>query len=136
MVPKNDLASKEKIETLYQLTNDLEQEFTSDCEGKRNKRFVATYERSPRLRESAINEHGLDCMACGFNFGQFYGSYAEGFIHVHHVVPVSELGNDGSKVDPKSDMIVLCPNCHAVVHRMRKKTLSLDELKEMIRNNR
>jgi len=39
----------------------------------------------------------------------------DGYIEVRHVVPVSQLGDD-YVVDPKDDLIPLCPNCHAVAH--------------------
>ena len=52
---------------------------------------MTTYERNPKYRKQAIAIHGDSCFACGFNFGDFYGEYAEGYIHVHHTVPVSEF---------------------------------------------
>ena len=38
---------------------------------------------------SAIEIHGDSCKACGFNFGEVYGDHGSGFIHVHHVMPIS-----------------------------------------------
>jgi putative restriction endonuclease len=37
---------------------------------------------------------------CGFNFEKAYGDYAKGFIHIHHIVPVSEFG-DSKTVNPQ-----------------------------------
>ena len=31
---------------------------------------------------------------CGFNFEKAYGDYAKGFIHIHHIVPVSEFDDE------------------------------------------
>lgn len=84
-------------------------------------------ERDPKLREDALAIHGLDCMACGFNFGRAYGALGEGFIEVHHVVPIAEAGK--TITDPATDLVVLCSNCHRMVHRKRSVCLSLDELK-------
>ena len=84
-------------------------------------------ERDPRLREDAIAIHGLDCMARGFNFSRTYGAIGEGFIEVHHVVPIAEAGK--SVTDPSTDLIVLCANCHRMMHRRRGVCLSLDELR-------
>jgi putative restriction endonuclease len=70
-------------------------------------------------------------MACGLNFGKFYGVHGEGFIHVHHIKPLSESGE--TKVDPKTDLIPLCPNCHAMVHKKKTHTLSLEELKQLLK---
>ena len=84
-------------------------------------------ERDPILRADAIALHGLDCMACGFNFEQFYGKIGRDFIEVHHVVPLAEARR--RKTNPKTDLIVLCANCHRIVHRRKGICLSLDELK-------
>ena len=100
----------------------------SSVEGEKKRRFVTTYERDPRLRRLAIRIHGLKCAACGFDFGLTYGSHGEGFIHVHHLEPVAGLGGK-KEINPKSDMTVLCANCHSMVHRFKDKTLSLEQLK-------
>lgn len=88
-------------------------------------------ERDPRLRAAALSLYGFDCMACGFNFGQLYGDIGEGFIEVHHVVPLSESGR--TETNPETDLIVLCSNCHRIIHRRQGICLSLDELKRHIR---
>jgi len=91
-------------------------------------------ERDPKLREDAVALHGLDCMACGFNFERMYGAIGEGFIEVHHVVPLAEAGK--SVTDPVTDLNVLCANCHRMVHRQRGVCLSLDELKAHLKRRR
>lgn len=88
-------------------------------------------ERDPRLKEDALAIHGLDCMACGFNFERAYGPLGRGFIEVHHVVPLAEAGR--STTDPARDLIVLCANCHRMVHRRQGVCLSLEELREHVR---
>jgi predicted HNH restriction endonuclease len=35
--------------------------------------------------------------------------------HLHHVIPVAKGG--GNEAD---NLVVLCPNCHAMAHRIRK----------------
>ncbi len=102
-------------------------------EGTEKKRFSSYYERNPFYRNKAIEIHGLTCMACGFNFERVYGKHGKGFIHVHHNKPISESGP--TRINPRTDMSVLCPNCHAMIHRSKKHTLSLEELKNMIHNN-
>lgn len=105
--------------------------FESQQEGTKKLKYVTYYERQHKLRVQAVAIHGCTCAACGFNFFDFYGEYAKNFIHIHHTVPVSELGGE-MLVNPKSDLVPLCANCHAVVHRKKDKTLSLSELKELI----
>jgi len=106
--------------------------FESANEGSKSSYFGTRYERRKDLRMKAIAIHGLDCKGCGFDFEQAYGEHAKGFIHVHHVVPISEFGGEKA-VNPETDLVTLCANCHAVVHRKRDMTLSMAELKGMVR---
>lgn len=106
--------------------------FESANEGSKTSYFGTRYERRKDLRAKAIAIHGLDCKACGFNFEQAYGAHAKGFIHVHHVVPISDFGEEKA-VNPETDLVTLCANCHGMVHRQRDMTLSVDELKGMLR---
>jgi 5-methylcytosine-specific restriction protein A len=78
---------------------------------------VNRYERSPINRAACIAAHGSTCKVCGFDFGAVYGPLAHGYIEVHHRVPVSKMGG-GYRVDPANDLIPLCANCHAAVHRV------------------
>ncbi len=108
------------------------QEFQSRVEGSASSYYGVRYERDSKLRLQAIAIHGLACLGCGFDFESAYGEYAKGFIHVHHTVPISEFGA-AKPVNPESDLATLCANCHAVIHRKRDSTLSLDELRSLIR---
>jgi predicted HNH restriction endonuclease len=110
---------------------DNTQAFESAEEGAPTKRYSTVYERNPRLRRLAILIHGLECQTCGFDFARTYGDYGAGFIHVHHLQP---LGAEGAArhVNPKTDLAVLCANCHAIIHRHSNRTLTLAELREMM----
>ena len=77
---------------------------------------VNRYERDRRNRASAIAIHGTRCQGCGMDFGERYGKVAKGFIEVHHIIPVSKMPA-GYVVNPETDLIPLCSNCHSVVHR-------------------
>ncbi|AWY40818.1 restriction endonuclease [Pseudomonas putida] len=114
--------------------NDHEQEFettVTGVEGKKITYFGVRYERSPKLRRQAIAIHGVVCNACGFDFEKAYGEHAKGFIHVHHVRPISEFQEDQA-VDPATDLITLCANCHAAVHKKPDNLLTVEELKGML----
>jgi predicted HNH restriction endonuclease len=100
-------------------------------EGKRTERLVAHYERNPQLRAAAIQLHGTTCKACGFNFLSAYGHHGANYIEVHHLVPVATLG-EPSVVNPRTDMTVLCSNCHRMVHRKRDRPLSPIELRDLV----
>ena len=77
---------------------------------------VNRYERNRRARQRAIEIHGLDCKGCGFNFQTTYGKLGKDYIEVHHVVPISQI-KVGYEVNPETDLVPLCANCHAMVHR-------------------
>jgi len=100
-------------------------------EGGKRERLVNFYERDPRLRTQAILHHGKKCIVCKFDFEKVYGERGCGYIEVHHLRPVSNLRGK-EKVDPKTDMTVLCSNCHRMIHRFRDKVLSPEELKRLI----
>ena len=104
-------------------------------EGLRTERLVAHFERNPRLRAAAVAIHGTTCKACGFNFKATYGQHGHEYIEVHHLVPVSSL-TQPSAVNPRSDMTVLCSNCHRMVHRSRESPLSLQQLIGLVQAQR
>lgn len=91
---------------------------------------VNRYERSPANRAACIAAHGARCGICGFDFGVVYGPLAHGYIEVHHRIPVSRMG-EGYRVDPVHDLIPLCANCHAAVHRV-DPPMEPEALREML----
>lgn len=99
-------------------------------EGATSKVLVNKYERDPRNRSAAIAIHGYLCLACGFDFQANYGDLGSEFIIVHHVVPVSQIGSN-YVIDPSNDLITLCANCHAMIHR-QDPPLTLDDLKKIL----
>lgn len=105
------------LKYIEQTVNNVEEKIIEEkfLEGKE---FILTqggYSRSKKAREACINYHGVDCYFCGFNFEQVYGSIGRGFIHVHHLTPLSNIKNEYI-VNPLTDMIPVCPNCHAMLH--------------------
>jgi len=96
---------------------------------------VDIYERSSIARGKCIEYHGLNCLICGINFGEKYGTLGEGFIHVHHLRPLHTIGED-YVVDYKKDLIPVCPNCHAMIHRIPDvEKMSINEIKEFMRQS-
>jgi len=100
-------------------------------EGGKKERLSQYFERDPKLRTAAIALHGTTCMVCGFDFEATYGSHGAGYAEVHHLRPVSSL-QAKTKVNPQTDMVVLCANCHRMIHRNRDKMLRPDELKSLL----
>ena len=92
---------------------------------------VNRYEQDPDARRSCIALHGSSCAACGFSFEQRYGEIGLDFIPVHHLVPVSQLGSD-YELDPLTDLIPLCANCHAMAHLGVGTPRTVAELRRII----
>jgi 5-methylcytosine-specific restriction enzyme A len=90
------------------------------------------YERDPHARRLCLAHYGTSCAACGFSFEAAYGQGGEGFIHIHQLVPLSQLG-PGYELDPIRDLIPLCPNCHYMAHR-RQVPYTPSELRRMMKN--
>jgi 5-methylcytosine-specific restriction protein A len=89
--------------------------------------LVNAYERNPVARRLCVAAHGTSCAICGLSFGETYGKVAEGYIHVHHLRPLSEIGSE-YEVDPVEDLRPVCPNCHAVLHR-RVPAYSIEDVR-------
>ncbi len=108
----------------------IEAEISGYPEGALTTVRTNRYERDRRNRAAAIAIQGTTCKGCGLEMGVRYGSIAEGLIDIHHITPVSQLGA-GYIIDPVLDLVPLCPNCHAVVHR-RVPPLTVAELRQLI----
>lgn len=93
---------------------------------------VNRYERSPVNRELCLAANGYTCKICGFNFESTYGELGHHYIHVHHIVPVSKM-NSAYMIDPTTDLIPVCPNCHSMLHRT-DPPVTPEELKSIINN--
>jgi 5-methylcytosine-specific restriction protein A len=104
-IPINDYLSKDVCES--------GKEF---YEGAKKTITVNAYERNLDARKACIDALGCSCLICGFNFESTYGERGKGFIHVHHLIPLSDIQCD-YKINPITDLIPVCPNCHAMLHR-------------------
>lgn len=92
-------------------------------------------ERDPAARRAAEAHWrqlrgGLICEGCGIDFGRAYGPRGAGFMHFHHLTPLAAA--DGPRaVDGARDLVPLCPNCHAMVHR-GEDLLTIDALRDLL----
>ena len=93
---------------------------------------VNSYERNPLGRKICIDRFGSTCAVCNFDFRKFYGSIGEGYIHVHHLKQLSDVGEEYT-LNPLTDLRPVCPNCHAMLHR-RRPPYTIEELSGRIKN--
>lgn len=103
-------------------------------EGKKSQVLSNRYERNPANRELCLQRYGYKCQTCGFDFEYMYGEIGYQFIHVHHIEKVSSHGGEYI-LDPVKDLIPVCPNCHAMLHRA-DPPLYPDDLREIISTQR
>ncbi len=99
-------------------------------EGAKRTVTVNAYERNPKAREACVAHHGFLCSACDFNFEAVYGALGQEFIHVHHLKPIGKIRKE-YEVDPKTDLIPVCPNCHAMIHRL-EPALTIQQLRDLL----
>ncbi len=92
--------------------------------------LVNRYERDERARKACKKHHGTSCVICGFDFEAVYGDFMKGFIHVHHLKPLSAIKAD-YVVNPIDDLRPVCPNCHAAIHQ-GGETRSVADIKQLL----
>ncbi|HEV2149717.1 MAG TPA: HNH endonuclease [Longimicrobiaceae bacterium] len=92
---------------------------------------VNRYERDEKARQTCIDHYGARCGVCKLDFKQRYGEVGDGFIHVHHLVPLAAVGG-AYEVDPILDLRPVCPNCHAMLHRRTPEPYTIEELRAML----
>ncbi|MFF7193047.1 HNH endonuclease [Streptomyces sp. NPDC008079] len=88
-------------------------------EGRLLARLHHARERDPKLRARKIKSvlaagGSLRCEVCDFSFAETYGSLGDGYIEVHHTLPLHVSGETTTSLD---DLALLCSNCHRMCHR-------------------
>ncbi|WP_437828586.1 HNH endonuclease [Niallia taxi] len=131
LIPANILIDKQMK---YEIEVEKQDYYKILKEGRPVEYYTKRYERNLKNRMQAIKYHGLNCEACGFDFKKVYGEYGKSFIEIHHTKPLSFI-NEEIEVNPKTDLIPLCANCHRMVHRKKNEVLTIGELKELIKSN-
>ncbi len=100
-------------------------------EGEVVELHLTKHERNRELRKQCIEIQGWRCKGCGLDFSEKYGDLGIDFIEVHHLFPISQTSEEHT-VDPAKDLVPLCPNCHAMIHRLKGEEMSLEKLKSYI----
>lgn len=95
---------------------------------------VNRYERDKAARQACIEHFKPRCAVCEFDFAETFGDIGVGFIHVHHLLPMAQIGKE-YRVDPTADLRPVCPNCHAMLH-IGGVNRTIDELREIIADTR
>lgn len=101
--------------------------------------------RSQKLRGIAVkefkkkNENRLFCVVCGFDFSSTYGEYGKDYIEIHHTEPIHLSDMRGTKTtvsEALNKVVLLCSNCHSMIHRKKGRMLSVKNLKQIVKKTR
>ena len=111
----NDKSLRYELEPLTLDENEMEAE-----EGQVIMKLHKYRERNPKLVREKIRKMlqlkgALSCEICDFDFHKTYGETGEGFIECHHAIPLHDL--DSSRLTKISDLLLVCSNCHRMLHR-------------------
>jgi len=143
MLNQNDISSSELTEFKRKTTpitdtflrvTDPDLKSQTFKEGKCYDVILTKYERNDSARRLCVEYHGAICKICGFDFFKTYGDIGRGFIHVHHKTPISQKA-ESYEIDPITDLVPVCPNCHAMLHSSKDNMLSVEELKQILNKN-
>jgi hypothetical protein len=86
----------------------------SAYEGDLETRTIRFRKRNRSIIEAKKRTSQGICEACSMSFPDTYRVVGKDCLHAHHKSPMAE--RDGAKVTKLSDLVLMCPNCHAVVH--------------------
>ncbi|MBF4993463.1 restriction endonuclease [Arthrobacter gandavensis] len=93
------------------------------------------WENDADARRVCLAHHGPSCSACGFDPEAVFGPDGAGVLQVHHIVPPSLLQQTYA-LDPVTDLVPLCPTCHAVSHRGFPDPFTPAELRRLLASRR
>lgn len=99
-------------------------------EGALVKVMANKYERNQKARRECVAKKGYQCLVCGEDFEVTYGELGKGFIHVHHLTPISSIGKE-YELNVETDLVPVCPNCHYMLHR-KDPPYTIEELKKIL----
>lgn len=88
--------------------------------------------RDPKLRIEALQYYENICYICEQDYSKLYGNLGISFLEVHHKIPIS----DGVRENSVTDVCLVCANCHRMIHSIGKDGIPIDELREIIKENK
>jgi 5-methylcytosine-specific restriction endonuclease McrA len=86
---------------------------------------IYTYPRNNTLKNYVKRRSNYSCEMPNCNYQGFNKENGETYIEVHHVIPLSESGEDSIY-----NTVALCPNCHRALHYANNR----EELREILLN--
>ena len=100
-------------------------------EGAKSRVEVNRYERDRNARQKCLDHFDYTCQVCDLRFEDRYGEFAREYMQVHHKVLLSQIADhENYKVNPLTDLVAVCPNCHAMLHHHPDKPCTVEKLKQ------
>ena len=99
---------------------------TSDTpyyEGNTVERTILQKTRNQEILKTVKQRDKYTCRGCGFNFHNK-------IVEAHHLIPISST--EGEKQIKESDLVTLCPNCHAIAHILLKQNEKYQKIENLI----
>lgn len=87
--------------------------------------------RNRALRDKVIAASNGSCQACGVNYRDRFEGRGSRVLQVHHKKQLAI--SDAPRLTRTSDLVVLCANCHCLIHMNPLKALTLSTLVKMLR---
>ncbi|MFE9001836.1 HNH endonuclease [Streptomyces sp. NPDC007875] len=108
-----------ELQRIPEQPDEISDDGATGAEGRLLARWTIARERDPKLRRRKLDRvrrlgQPLRCEVCDFQFDRFYGPIGEGYIEVHHLLPLYISGPRDTELD---DLALLCSNCHRMCHR-------------------
>ena len=121
------ILSQENVNNLETKGKEAKQSYekAEAIEGEAYKREVLFRARNRALIQAKKQDSDYRCEKCGLSFYEIYGDIGKNFIIAHHLEPIS-FRREPSKTT-LDDIVLLCANCHAMVHR-KQPPLSVNDL--------
>lgn len=106
----------------------------SDLEGLRSEYRATRAKRSRRLRNKALHLARGRCAVCQRDFSKLLGGRGQRVLQVHHCQQLS--ARKVPSVTKLTDLVVVCANCHLLLHLDTNKTMTVDQLRNLLKNDR
>jgi 5-methylcytosine-specific restriction endonuclease McrA len=90
--------------------------------------------RNPGLRRTALQLAAGRCAGCGNDFKNYARGIGERCLVVHHTKQLKDL--DQPRETDLHDLVVVCANCHMMIHADPKKALTIPQLRNRLRASR
>jgi hypothetical protein len=105
----------------------------SDIEGLRNEYRATRAKRSRRLRNKALHLARGVCAVCRRDFSKFLDGRCQRVLQAHHCKQLSaRMVPAVTKLD---DLVVVCANCHLLLHLDTDKTMTVDQLRNLLKKD-